>query len=72
MQCIEIYNTIRSTEAYDAATARRDFLIAAAPVLLDMADRKLEDDDRRKELKTVWRKKPYKGILTIGNVASLY
>lgn len=72
MQCIEIYNTVRSAEAYDAATAQQDFLFATAPIILDMANRKFEDDNRRKELKTLWPKKPYKGILTIGNVASLY
>ena len=72
IQCIEIYNTVRSTEAYDAATAQTDFLVATAPVILDMANRKLKDDNRRRELKTLWPKKPYKGILTIGNVASLY
>lgn len=72
IQCIEIYNTVRSAEAYDAATAQTDFLVATAPVILDMANRKLEDDNRRKELKTLWPQKPYKGILTIGNVASLY
>ena len=72
MQCIEIYNMVRCNEAYDAATAQKDFLVATAPVILDMANRKLEDDNRRKELKTVWLKKPYKGILTIGNVATLY
>ena len=72
MQFIEIYNTVRSTESYDAATAQRDFLIATAPVILDMANRKFEDDNRRKELKTVWPKKPYEGILTIGSVATLY
>ena len=72
IQCIEIYNAVRCTETYDAASAQKDFLVATAPVILDMANRKLEDDNRRKELKTVWPKKPYKGILTIGNIATLY
>lgn len=72
MKCIEIYNTFRNVETYDPATAQKDFLVATSPIILDMADRKLEDDNRRKELKTVWPKKPYKGILTIGNIATLY
>ena len=72
IQCIEIYNAVRCAETYDAASAQKDFLVATAPVILDMANRKLEDDNRRKELKTVWPKKPYKGILTIGNIATLY
>ena len=72
IQCIDIYNAIRSEEAYDAVTAQKDFLFATAPVILDMANRKLEDDNRCKELKTLWPKKPYNGILTIGNIASLY
>lgn len=72
MKRIEIYNTFRNVEAYDPATAQKDFLVATAPIILDMADRKLEDDNQRKELKTLWPQKPYNGILTIGNIASLY
>ena len=37
IQCIEIYNAVRCTETYDAASAQKDFLVATAPVILDMA-----------------------------------